>query len=60
MRTDWVITDASGRVVTSFSRQMTTGRNDINLSLFELGAGIYTITGTNAKGRVAVLRFVKL
>lgn len=59
MRSDWTVSDANGRVVMSFSRQLTAGRNDINLSLPQLSAGTYTLVGSNSKGRIAILRFVK-
>jgi hypothetical protein len=58
-RITWNVVDANGRTVMSFSRQVMTGRNDLQLNFANLAAGMYTISGTTDKGKTQVLRFVK-
>ncbi len=60
MKINWVITDASGRVVMTFSRQANAGSNDIPLKLSHLSGGLYFLKGYNERGGTGVLRMIKL
>jgi hypothetical protein len=57
---DWTITDASGRKVMTFTKQMTAGQSDITLSLDKLASGTYYLNATTSRGRIETIRFVKL
>jgi hypothetical protein len=59
MNMQWLIVDASGRVVLTQSRQLLKGQNDLELQLAQLPAGVYQLMGSTDKGKTQVVRFVK-
>jgi hypothetical protein len=59
MKTDWIVTNASGVVVMKFTKQLTAGSNGFNLQLEKLAAGTYQLSGSSSTGRLATLRFIK-
>ncbi|HEX6333776.1 MAG TPA: T9SS type A sorting domain-containing protein [Flavisolibacter sp.] len=59
MNVNWVVTDAQGRVVMTFSRQLMPGQNDLPLQFSQISAGTYHITGMTDKGRTGVIKFIK-
>ncbi|GAA4331584.1 hypothetical protein GCM10023184_23630 [Flaviaesturariibacter amylovorans] len=59
LQTQWVLTDAQGRVVRSFKQSLTAGTNDLRLSLGDLSAGTYFLQGSTGKGNIGTLRLVK-
>jgi trimeric autotransporter adhesin len=54
------VIDMNGRVVMSFNNQVMAGKNDIQLKLGSLAAGTYHIQGWSTKGRLEVIRMIKL
>jgi trimeric autotransporter adhesin len=54
------VIDMNGRVVMSFNNQVMAGKNDIQLKLGSLAAGTYQIQGWSTKGRLEVIRMIKL
>jgi hypothetical protein len=60
MKIDWSIVDAQGRVVMSFSRQVLSGTNDLQVQFGKLAAGTYQLVGSTGKGRVPQVRIIKL
>jgi hypothetical protein len=60
MNVSWSISDAQGRVVKRFNQSVSGGQNDLSLSLQDLGAGTYQLTGYPTRGGKITLRFVKL
>ncbi|RYF47668.1 MAG: T9SS type A sorting domain-containing protein, partial [Cytophagaceae bacterium] len=59
LQSQWVLTDAQGRVVRSFRQSLTVGTNDLRLSLGDLAAGTYFLQGSSSKGAIGTLRLVK-
>jgi len=59
-RINFAMVDANGRTVQVFSKQVLVGQNDIPVTLPQLAAGMYTISGQTDKGKTQTLRFVKL
>jgi hypothetical protein len=60
VKVEWNITDASGRVVRTFSKRLVAGVNTIELRVGDLAGGTYYITGVTEKGKVQVLRMIRL
>jgi trimeric autotransporter adhesin len=60
VKVEWNITDASGRVVRTFSKRLVAGVNTIELSVGDLAGGTYYITGVTEKGKVNVLKMIRL
>ena len=58
--TSWQIVDIQGRVVMSLNKLVNVGSNQIELNAAKLGAGNYFIKGQTPKGRMEVIRMVKL
>ncbi|RYY85821.1 MAG: T9SS type A sorting domain-containing protein, partial [Chitinophagaceae bacterium] len=59
-RIEWSIIDNKGLVVRRFSQRVMAGDNTLALSLADLSAGTYLLSGTTDKGKITVIRFVKL
>ncbi len=59
-RIDWMIVDMQGRVVMNFSRQVAAGQTDIPLNVSRFVNGTYILAGFTQKGKLPVLRFVKM
>jgi hypothetical protein len=60
MKVYWTVVDANGRIVMSFSKQLTAGSNDIPLQVGHLAHGVYQVIGATEKGKTQLVRFVKL
>jgi hypothetical protein len=60
MKINWVVIDATGRIVMSFTKEVFAGQNDIKLQLGHLTQGAYQIVGSTEKGKTGVLRFVRV
>jgi hypothetical protein len=60
LKTTWTITDASGRTVMTFNRQIAAAQNDIPLWLGHLAQGVYYLTGESEKGRITTLKFIRM
>ena len=60
MKMNWNVVDAQGKVVLTLSRQVMTGKNDIELYLGQLSSGTYHLQGSTDKGLNNTIRFVKL
>lgn len=60
MKINWTIRDAQGKVVMTFSLNVSAGVNDIPLMLRHLAGGTYYMVGETDKGRTGVLRFIRL
>ncbi|HEY0356458.1 MAG TPA: hypothetical protein VGC29_09650, partial [Flavisolibacter sp.] len=60
MKINWSVVDANGRIIMTFTKQVLSGQNDIQLLLGHLAQGAYQIVGSTEKGKTGVLRFVKL
>jgi hypothetical protein len=60
VKVEWNITDASGRVVRTFSKRLVAGVNTIELRVGDLAGGTYYITGVTEKGKVNVLKMIRL
>ncbi|MER3464568.1 MAG: hypothetical protein C4329_09355, partial [Chitinophagaceae bacterium] len=57
---NWQIVDSKGRVVMQFTQTVQAGTNDLPLQLRQLANGVYQLSGTTDKGKLNVLRFVRL
>jgi trimeric autotransporter adhesin len=60
MKIDWTITDASGRKVMTFAKQMSAGQSDMTLNLDKLASGTYYLNATTSRGKIETIRFIKL
>lgn len=60
MKIDWTITDAGGRKLITFSKQMSVGQSDMTLNLDKLASGTYYLNASTSRGRIETIRFIKL
>jgi hypothetical protein len=60
MKIDWTITDASGRKVMTFAKEMSAGQSDMTLNLDKLASGTYYLNATTSRGKIETIRFIKL
>ncbi|HEX6427349.1 MAG TPA: hypothetical protein VF008_06665 [Niastella sp.] len=58
MTINWAVIDMTGSMVRKFTTSLTTGMNDVNVSLAGLASGVYTLHGIGDDGRKQVIRFV--
>ena len=59
-RIDWMIVDMQGRVMMTFYRQVSAGTTDIPLDVSRFTNGQYLLSGYTSKGKLEVLRFIKM
>ena len=59
-RIDWMIVDMQGRVMMTFYRQVPAGTTDIPLDFSRFANGQYQMAGFTSKGKLEVLKFVKM
>ena len=53
------ITNSNGQLVKKLKYNLTAGENIITVSVGELAAGVYQLTGYNSEGQVKTFRFIK-
>ena len=59
-RIDWMVVDMQGRVMMTFYRQVPAGTTDIPLDFSRFANGQYLMAGFTSKGKLEVLKFVKM
>ena len=59
-RIDWMVVDMQGRVMMTFYRQVPAGTTDIPLDFSRFANGQYQVAGFTSKGKLEVLKFVKM
>ncbi|THU39269.1 hypothetical protein FAM09_12205 [Niastella caeni] len=58
MAINWAVMDATGKMVKKFATSVSSGLNDIDVSLTGLASGVYTLHGVKDDGTKQVIRFV--
>jgi len=59
MKTSWTITDAAGKVVMRFNKNILVGATNIPLRLGHLPAGTYQLNGITERGAIKTLRIIR-
>jgi hypothetical protein len=57
---NWIIVDGKGKQVWQMNSRLTTGLNDLRISVGHLASGAYHLVGYSSSGEAIRLRFVKL